>query len=193
MRTFSPSPLVPLTTSHYDAKNNLEVTRSSGARAAFLSCQLFPDPPGREGPAPNRLEEQMKIPGKSAGSGSISRLVPQFADLGRLNPTALRHQKGEQKSNREALRRVRADDSARRNDDVTAVTQRKERTRTCSNRKKEALFSGVNVRPRWDSRAGTPTSGVAGAASKRPYENEGKFQGRCGNTRLASDKIFETK
>src|ERR1700735_1666442 len=85
----------------------------------------------------------MKIPGKSAGSGSISRLAPQFAGRGRLNPTALPHRKGEQKSNRESLRRVRADDSARRNDDVTAVTQRKERTRTCSNREKEALFSSA--------------------------------------------------
>jgi hypothetical protein len=211
----------------------------------------------------------MTIPGKSAGSGSISRLLPQFADRGRLNPTALRHLKDEQKSNREALRRVRAVNrlcdckapaSARRNDDVSAVTQRKERTRTRSNREKEALFSSAKSlqitirtdrglpnssdpchqkgeqksnrealrletavtqtkqtvhtssnrengalfspskfdritrkRPRWDSRAGTPTSGVAGAASKRPYENEGKFQGRCGNTRLASDKIIETK
>jgi hypothetical protein len=202
MRTFSPSPLVPLTTSHYDAKNNLEVTRSSGARAAFLSCQLLLRPPGREGTAPNRLEEQMKIPGKNAGSGSISGLGPQFAERGRLKPHALRHQKGEQKSNREALRRVRAVNrlcdckapaSARRNDDVTAVTQTKQRIEISSNREKEACFSGVNVRPRWYSRAGTPTAGVAGAASKRPYENEGKFKGRYGNTRLASDKIFETK
>jgi hypothetical protein len=144
----------------------------------------------------------MKIPGKNAGSGSISRLAPQFADRGRLNLTALRHQKGEQKSNRESLRRVRAVNrlcdckapaSARRNDDVTAVTQRKERTRTCSNREKEAYFLGVNVRPRRGSRAGTPTSGVAGAASKRPYEIENKGQIRLVLRHLASNKIFETK
>jgi hypothetical protein len=44
-------------------------------------------------------------------------------------------------SNREALRRVRADDSARRNDDVINVTQTKQTTRPRSNREAEALFS----------------------------------------------------
>src|SRR5580704_15207473 len=44
-------------------------------------------------------------------------------------------------SNREALRRVRADDSARRNDDVINVTHTKKTTRPRSNREGEALFS----------------------------------------------------
>src|ERR1700723_1655183 len=92
----------------------------------------------------------MKPPGKSAGSGSISRLVPQFADRGRLKPSALRHQKGEQKTNRESLRRVRAVNrlcdckalaSARRSADVTAVTRRKQRIEVSSSREVEALFS----------------------------------------------------
>ena len=43
-------------------------------------------------------------------------------------------------SNREALRRVRADDSARRNDDVINVTHTKQTTRPHSNREGEALF-----------------------------------------------------
>jgi hypothetical protein len=44
-------------------------------------------------------------------------------------------------SNRESLRRVRADDSARRNDDVINVTQTKQKTQPHSNREVEALFS----------------------------------------------------
>jgi hypothetical protein len=44
-------------------------------------------------------------------------------------------------SNREALRRVRADDSARRNDDVINVTHTRQTTRPRSNREGEALFS----------------------------------------------------
>jgi hypothetical protein len=44
-------------------------------------------------------------------------------------------------SKREAVRRVRADDSARREDDVINVTQTKQKTQPHSNRELEALFS----------------------------------------------------
>jgi hypothetical protein len=79
----------------------------------------------------------MKIPGKSAGSGGISGLSPRFAGRGRLNPAALRHQKGEQKSNRESHRL-----------ETAAANQ------NSSNRESE--------RPHCDSRAGTPTARPVG-------------------------------
>ena len=160
----------------------------------------------------------MKVPGKNASSGSISRLGPQFPDRrstiarpGLLNltprapnaqnsnreclrletavtqrkqtprissnrkleayfsasrngqrafrgdpslanPPNFRRLTGEQKSNRECLRLE------------TAVTHRKQRIGVRSNREIGACFSAPDLGPRWDSRAGTPTSGVAGAS-----------------------------
>src|SRR5580658_4797221 len=79
----------------------------------------------------------MKSPGTNAGSGSISRLGSQFADRRPRIP----HPSSAQNSNRESLRRVRADDSARRNDEVTAVTPTKQTVPLSSNREVEALFS----------------------------------------------------
>jgi len=58
-------------------------------------------------------------------------------------------------SNRESLRRVRADDSARRNDDVINVTQTKQTTQPHCNRELEALFS-IRVRADDSARAGGP-------------------------------------
>jgi hypothetical protein len=84
----------------------------------------------------------MKSPGTNAGSGSISRLGPQFAYRPpRMPRPSLPNAPKAQNSNRESLRRVRADDSARRNDEVTAVTLRKQRIPLSSNREVEALFS----------------------------------------------------
>ncbi len=109
----------------------------------------------------------MKIPGKNAGSGGISRLGRRFAHLGSFNPTALRQQKGEQKSNREGIRLE------------TVVNQRKQTSGIGSNREKGAVFSPSKFdrtgrqRPRWGARAGTPTSGVAGAASRAPLRRKG--------------------
>jgi hypothetical protein len=127
----------------------------------------------------------LKIPGKNAGSGSISRLGPRFIDrlprITRPNPSSA------QNSNREGDRLE------------TGVNQRKQTARVDSNRETGACFPGLlgrkgernsnresqpsetavtnpissnreNERTRWSSRAGTPTSGVAGAASGRPYE-----------------------
>jgi hypothetical protein len=65
-------------------------------------------------------------------------------------------------SNREALRRVRADDSARRNDDVINVTQTKQTTDYHSNREKEALFSKAGET---EKRAGLKA---------RPYNGNGE-------------------
>jgi hypothetical protein len=88
----------------------------------------------------------MKPPGTNAGSGSISRLGPQFADRQPIIPRP----SNAQNSNREALRRVRADDSARRNDEVTAVTQTKQRILINSNRELAAYFSP----PKFDRTSG---------------------------------------
>jgi hypothetical protein len=108
------------------------------------------------------------VPGKNASSGSISRLGPQFpnrrsriARPGLLNFTP--RTPNAQNSNRECFRLE------------TAVTRTKQTLPISSNREVEAYFSAaastatlngevqVMQRPRWDSRAGTPASGVAGA------------------------------
>ena len=67
----------------------------------------------------------MKPPGTNAGSGSISRLGSQSANRRPRIPRP----SNAPNSNRESLRLE------------TVVTQRKERTRTSSNREVEALFS----------------------------------------------------
>ena len=111
------------------------------------------------------------MPGKPASSGSISRLGPQFADRrSRIARSGLSNFQPRisnlQNSNREWLRLE------------NAVTQRKQRIETSSNREKEAYFSAAPTatldgeikemqRPRLDSRAGTPTSGVAGGQIRR--------------------------
>jgi hypothetical protein len=72
----------------------------------------------------------MKPPGTNAGSGSISRLGPHFADRRpRIPRPALHNVSITQNSNRECQRLE------------TAVTRRKERTRTGSNRELAAYFS----------------------------------------------------
>jgi hypothetical protein len=72
----------------------------------------------------------MKPPGTDAGSGSISRLAPQFADRQpRIPPPSTSNAPNSQNSNRECFRLE------------TAVTQRKERTQASSNREIGALFS----------------------------------------------------
>jgi hypothetical protein len=65
-------------------------------------------------------------------------------------------------SNREALRRVRADDSARRNNNIINVTQTKQTPATHSNREKEALFSKAGET---EKRAGLKA---------RPYNGNGE-------------------
>jgi hypothetical protein len=166
------------------------------------------------------------VSGQNASSGSISRLSLQFAGRSCLNPTALRHEKGEQKSNRESLRLE------------TAVTQRKQRIEISSNREAEALFSSAkslqitirtdrglpnppapyhqqgeqnsnreshqpetaanqnssnrkSERPSWDSLAGTPTSGVAGAASEAPLrgKSNGEVNGNGGAENRAGRNV----
>ncbi len=73
----------------------------------------------------------MKPPGTNAGSDSISRLAPQFADRRpRIPRPSLPNAPKAQNSNRESLRLE------------TVVTQRKERTQASSNREKEACFFG---------------------------------------------------
>jgi hypothetical protein len=153
------------------------------------------------------------VPGRNASSGSISRLGPHFADrrsgialpgLSNFQPRI----SNLQNSNRECFRRVRAVnrlcdcraiDSGRRYKTTgsnreaqrlePAVTQRKQRIETSSNREKEAYSSAAPTAtldgeikkiqtPRWDSRAGTPTSGVAGAASKAPLRRQRRKRGR---------------
>jgi hypothetical protein len=68
------------------------------------------------------------------------------------NPPNFRRLTDEQKSNRERFRLE------------TAVTHRKQRSGVRSNREIGACFSAPDLGPRRDSRAGTPTSGVAGAS-----------------------------
>jgi hypothetical protein len=93
----------------------------------------------------------MKVPGKNASSGSISRLGPQFADRRpRIARPGLPNTPNPRNSNREWLRLE------------TGVTRTKQTLPISSNREKEACFSVANLRPRWDSRAETPTAGVAG-------------------------------
>src|SRR5271155_5853125 len=93
----------------------------------------------------------MKPPGTNAGSGSISRLGPHFADRrSRIPRPSLFNVSKAQNSNRESRRRVRADDSARRNDEVTAVTQTKQRILINSNRELAAYFSP----PKFDRTSG---------------------------------------
>jgi hypothetical protein len=98
----------------------------------------------------------LKIPGKNAGSGSISRLGRQFIDC---PPRIIRPSASSgQNSNREGIRLE------------TVVNQRKQTSGIDSNREKGAVFSPskfdrtTRQRPRWGSRARTPTSGVAGAS-----------------------------
>src|SRR5271167_2959224 len=67
----------------------------------------------------------MKPPGTNAGSGSISRLGPQFAN----RPPRIARPPNAPNSNRESLRLE------------TAVTQRKQTLPISSNREIEALFS----------------------------------------------------
>jgi hypothetical protein len=77
----------------------------------------------------------MKPPGTDAGSGSISRLGPQFANRPpRIPHPTPSHVSNAQNSNRESLRLE------------TVVTQRKERMQTISNREKEACFLPSNAR-----------------------------------------------
>jgi hypothetical protein len=100
----------------------------------------------------------MKPPGTNAGSGSISRLGPQFADRRPRIPRPS-NAPNVQNSNRESLRLE------------TAVTSTKQTLLISSNREKEALFSTAKMRPHWGSRAGTPTSGVAGGLTPAlPYD-----------------------
>jgi len=115
----------------------------------------------------------MKPPGTNAGSGSISRLGPHFADRQPIIPRP----SNAQNSNREALRRVRADDSARRNDEVTAVTQRKERVQFSSNRELEACFSppvgeGVYLPPGLGLGVGWDLGGLRGASDSQNSNRE---------------------
>ena len=73
----------------------------------------------------------MKPPGTNAGSGSISRLAPQFADRQpRIPQPSVPDASNVQNSNRECLRLE------------TGVTQTKQRIAIGSNREKEASFFG---------------------------------------------------
>src|ERR1700690_1118379 len=77
----------------------------------------------------------MKPPGTNAGSGSISRLGPQFADRPpRIPRPSLSNVSNVRNSNRESLRLE------------TVVTQTKQRIGTSSNRETEACFSTSNAR-----------------------------------------------
>ena len=72
----------------------------------------------------------MEPPGTNAGSGSISRLAPQFADRQpRIPQPSVPDASNVQNSNRECLRLE------------TGVTQTKQRIAIGSNREKEACFS----------------------------------------------------
>src|SRR5271154_3557291 len=120
----------------------------------------------------------MKPPGTNAGSGSISRLGSHFADRrSRIPRPSLFNVSKAQNSNRESRRRVRADDSARRNDEVTAVTQRKERVQFSSNRELEACFSppvgeGVYLPPGLGLGVGWDLGGLRGASDSQNSNRE---------------------
>jgi hypothetical protein len=79
-----------------------------------------------------------------------------FAKIGRccrFQPPASSPQPSE--SNREALRlEIR-------------LTRRKQTIHHRSNREKDGCFSAADVRPRWDSRAGTTMAGVARYGERR--------------------------
>jgi hypothetical protein len=116
----------------------------------------------------------MKAPGTNAGGGGISRLGLRFADRrARIPCPRLSVTSQVQNSNREGKRL-----------EIT-VTQTKQSIRPDSNREKVACFSPpefhqiTGQRPRWDSRAGTPTSGVAGGLTPAlPYEERpGQLRG----------------
>jgi hypothetical protein len=90
--------------------------------------------------------------------------MPQVSRLSSTPLHPFNNPKGEQKANRESLRRVRANDLARRNDEDTPLTPRKHALHPHSNRELEAHFFGPSrggsflsdppaVRPRLRRRA----------------------------------------
>src|ERR1700675_4201036 len=99
----------------------------------------------------------MKPPGTNAGSGSISRLRPRFADRrSRIPGPSLFNVSNVQNPNREGKRLE------------TAVSRRKQTIRDRSNREKEAYFST----PKFGRIYGPPRR--RGVGSRRP-----RFGGGC--------------
>jgi hypothetical protein len=123
-------------------KDAAQIRRSNGATRANHS--LFRPPP--EAPRPNpkisnreslRLETVVTQTKERIGTRSNREKEACF----RITPSRPARLPNLKISNRESARRVRADDPARRNDEVTPVTQTKERIGATSNRENNARFS----------------------------------------------------
>jgi hypothetical protein len=136
--------------------------RNSNREALRLETALTRTKQG-VGISSNREKEALFSPAKP----------PQItirADRGSPNPPDPFRQEGERNSNRERFRRVRAVNRLR---DCRAIDSARRYKTTNSNREKGACCSATNVRPRWDARAGTPTSGVAGGLTPAlPYDGK---------------------
>ena len=144
-------------------KHAVQIRRCSGARRdnhfRFRSSFVQPPPARRLSPfISNRESLRLEI------HLNHTKQTPHHRSNRENNPQFSNHDQAAclpnlKISNRESLRRVRADDSARRNDEVIRVTHTKQTLHHRSNREKELCRGAGSPRPRigpgfWANHAG---------------------------------------